>query len=165
MTPASTSTALTVVPTPAPVEITELTPITPSQPPRSALPAPLQPMHSFHVLMGQWAARSGNNAFTTAALLPQGISPGIWAELSQMQAAVLRRLQQQQQNWVNGCAGLAQDYQQGKRANSMSKLLEQQCNLVAQFGQLLSQQAVDLVGLQENIEVNYGYWIAQKRDN
>ncbi|MNL85673.1 hypothetical protein D3C87_2140700 [compost metagenome] len=43
----------------------------------------------------------------------------------------------------------------------MSKLVEQELDLLARFGLLLSNQWVDLVTLQENIEVNTGYWVAQ----
>ncbi len=129
---------------------------------RAAVPAPLHHVQTFHILMGEWAARSSGNATTTAAMAPMGLNTELWKELEHMQAAIVRRLQEQQKGWMNGYAALAQEYQQGRRANTMSKFVEQQFNLVAQFGQLLSKQATDLVGLQENIEVDYGYWVSQK---
>ncbi len=49
-----------------------------------------------------------------------------------------------------------------KGANTMSKLAEREGNIVAQVTQILSSQATDLVGLQENIDVDYSYWINQK---
>lgn len=167
-TASNTTNAVALVPAPASpptTAITEVVPIAMAQTAhatRSATPGPMQHMQSFQILMGQWFSRSSGNAASTAALLPQAWNTDIWQEMGQMQAAVLRRLQQQQQAWVVGCTSLAKEYQEGKRANTMSKLVEQQCNLVAQFGQLLSQQATSLVGLQENIEVDYGYWVSQK---
>jgi hypothetical protein len=47
-------------------------------------------------------------------------------------------------------------------ANTMSKLVERESNIGVQFGQLLGAQLTDLVGLQENIEVDYSYWINGK---
>lgn len=165
LTTASNISPRTSTPVPALPPAVEAVPIAMAQASRAtraATPAPLQQVQSFQILVGQWAARSSGNAATTAALLPQSLSPDVWQEMLQMQAAVLGRLQQQQKNWASGLSALALEYQQGKRANTMSKLVEQQFNLVAQFGQLLSKQATDLVGLQENLEVDYGFWVAQK---
>ena len=44
----------------------------------------------------------------------------------------------------------------------MSKLVEQEFNLVGQLVQLLSNQATNLATLQENVEVDYGYWVHEK---
>jgi hypothetical protein len=162
---ATVSNAVALVPAPALPPMAEIVPIAMAQTAkatRAATPPPVQHLQSLQILMGQWMARSSGNAANTAALLPHVWSTDLWQEMGQMQAAILRRLQLQQQAWVAGCTGLATEYQEGKRANTMSKLVEQQCNLVAQFGQLLSQQATSLVGLQENIEVDYGYWVSQK---
>jgi len=74
----------------------------------------------------------------------------------------VQRLQQQNEAWLKGCAILLQDYVQIKDANTMSKLVEKQYNLVAQWNQLLGSQATNLMGLEENIEVDYGYWASQK---
>ena len=151
------STALTVVRAPVPPTVTETEPTaTPQATRASRAAAPLPHTPAFQVLMGQWTGRSTKTA-VAAALLPLGFRVDLWLELAQMQAAVLRRLQQQQQAWVSGCTGLAQEYQQGKRANTMSRLLEQQGNLFVQFGLLLNKQATDLAGLQKNTDVGDGY--------
>lgn len=150
------STALTVVPAPVPPTVTETVPIATPQATRARRTAPLPHTQTFQVLMGQWTGRSTKTA-VAAALLPLGFRVDLWLELAQMQATVLRRLQEQQQAWVSGCTGLAQEYQQGKRANTMSRLLEQQGNLVVQFGLLLNKQATDLAGLQQKTDVDDGY--------
>jgi hypothetical protein len=44
----------------------------------------------------------------------------------------------------------------------MSKLAEREGNIFGQAAQILCSQATDLVGLQENIAVDYGYWVSEK---
>jgi hypothetical protein len=75
---------------------------------------------------------------------------------------VAARLQLLQQGWLHGWNEWMQDYAQLKRANTLSEYAEQQFNLMAQFGALFKKQASDLLNLQENVEVGYGYWVAQK---
>jgi len=90
------------------------------------------------------------------------MDPQIWSDLLQLQAAVMQRLQQQNRAWLKGCAILMEDYAQIKQANTMSKLVEKQYNLMAQWSLLIGNQATNMIGLQENIEVDYGYWASQK---
>ncbi|ABM40180.1 hypothetical protein [Polaromonas naphthalenivorans] len=131
--------------------------------PESSKPAPLRHVQTIVNLSNQWAARNANNSAISAGLLPHAMDADTWKELLAMQAAVLQRLQDQQKSWVAGVTSLAQDYAQIKQAKTMSKYAEQQFNLIAQFGQLVSAQATALMGLQENIQVDYGYWAAQKQ--
>jgi L-lysine 2,3-aminomutase len=56
--------------------------------------------------------------------------------------------------WVYRCAHLRQ-------ANTMSKLAEQEINLFMSAGQIIGNQFVNLTNLQENFQVNYGYWLEQ----
>ncbi|MES2943558.1 MAG: hypothetical protein V4772_11885 [Pseudomonadota bacterium] len=131
--------------------------------PESAKPAPLRHVQTIVNLSSQWAARNANNSAISVGLLPAALDADTWKELLAMQAAIVQRLQDQQKSWVEGINGLAHDYAQIKQANTMSKYAEQQFNLIAQFGQLVSAQATALMGLQENIQVDYGYWAAQKQ--
>lgn len=130
--------------------------------PDAAKPAPFRHAQTLMNLTGQWAARNASNSAVSAGVLPLAMDSQTWQELLAMQAAVVQRLQQQQKSWVTGLNGLVQEYAQIKQANTMSKFAEQQFNLMAQFGQLVSLQTTALMGLQENIEVDYGYWAAQK---
>ncbi|HSV48186.1 MAG TPA: hypothetical protein VLJ58_20515 [Ramlibacter sp.] len=129
----------------------------------TATPAALQFARTLHGLVGQSMARSAGNGAATAALLPMAATRlDTWHDLMAIQRAVLQRLQQQQQGWLQGWAEWAQQLALLKRANTMSEHAEQQYNLMAQAGDLLKTQATDLLSLQENIEVDYGYWVAQK---
>ena len=67
-------------------------------------------------------------------------------------------MQQQQQRWAQGCASLMQDYARIPQANTVSKLVEKQYNLMAQWMQLLGDSTTGFINLMENIEVAYGYW-------
>jgi hypothetical protein len=113
-------------------------------------------------MIGRNVARLVHNGMSTAGMAPRFFEPGIWEELVQMQGAIFQRLEMQRRAWLEGCAILMQDYVQIRQANTMSKLVEKQYNLVTQWHQLLGDQATNLLGLQENIQVSYGYWISRK---
>lgn len=127
-----------------------------------AVPAAIEHALTTYALLNRRLARTANNGLFTTGLATHFMNPQTWDELLQLQSAVMQRLQQQNQAWLKGCAILMQDYIQIKQANTMSKLVEKQCNLMMQWSQLLSSQATNLMGLQENIEVDYGYWASQK---
>jgi len=128
------------------------------------LTQPIAFQHSLKVqnLLSNWAAGAADKSIATSQLLAFGLNTETWGELLQLQQAVQQRLQQQQQNWWRGWAAWAQQCTQIKNANTMSKLVEQEFNLVGQLVQLLSNQATNLATLQENIEVDYGYWVHEK---
>ncbi|MGC4061566.1 MAG: hypothetical protein QM749_12260 [Aquabacterium sp.] len=138
---------------PTPPEV--VAPITPT--------APLMRAQKMNMMMGQLMARSMSNQVSSAVVLPTSLDPDTWSELSMIQQAVVRRLQQQQKDWVQGCESIALEYSQLKLANTMSKFVEQEYNIVAQFGTLLSSQAASWFSLMENIQVDYAYWLSQKR--
>ncbi|WP_354683774.1 hypothetical protein [Cupriavidus necator] len=128
----------------------------------AAHPAALQQALTLHALLGGWATRAVGNGVAAASLGPFAVDAQTWTELFQLQAAIIRRLHDQQQQNLQGWAGWLQERAQVRRANTMSKLVEQEFDLLARFVLLLSDQAVDLVTLQENVEVNTGYWLGQK---
>jgi hypothetical protein len=113
-------------------------------------------------LQSSWAARSLKNASATAQLFAMGMDAETWHELMQMQQSAWQRLLTLQTKWAGDWKGWIEYSQQIKGANTMSKLAEREGNIGAQLAQLLSNQATDLVGLQENIHVDYSYWIHQK---
>lgn len=114
-------------------------------------------------LTQKYAASMANNSALTLTLTTRLWDPTVWSESMQLEAAIMRRLHAQGLNWRKGCTTLIEDYGQLRQANTMSKLVEKQCNLVSQFALLLSSQATDFVALLENIDVDYGYWASQKK--
>jgi hypothetical protein len=120
---------------------------------RHAAPAP---RHS--QLLGNLASRHQHNLGASLALLPALAHSHTWYSLAQLQAASLQKLIAQQDSWLAQWQGWLHSAGQLQQANTVSKLLEQEINLALRAVQIVGQQAVDLASLQENLEVNYGYW-------
>ena len=132
----------------------------------ASLPAAMPHMRKAADVLGNWAARAAGTGFATAALLPWRIDsqswPQIWQELWQMQDSVWQRQRQLQDNWLQGWLAWSNECTQARGANTLSKLVEQEFDLVAQWQELLSGQATDVVSLLENLEINYAYWVNEK---
>jgi hypothetical protein len=128
----------------------------------AASPAALRHAQTLAMLMSQAAARFAGNSAASVALVPLALRADTWTELFAMQDAVWQRSRELQQDWLQGWAGWLQEYADLNRANTLSEHLEQQFNLVAQVGSLLKDQIADVLNLQENIQVGYGFWMAQK---
>lgn len=126
------------------------------------VPAAIGHILKAHSMLSRSIGRTLSNGMFTAGLATHFMEPQLWSDVTQMQNAILQRLKQQGDSWLKGCAILMQDYVQIKQANTMSKLVEKQYNLVTQWNQLIGDQTTNLMGLQENIEVDYGYWASQK---
>ncbi len=113
-------------------------------------------------LQSDWAARALRNASATAQVFAAGIEPDDWEELLQMQYAAWQRLFTLQSNWVEDWKSWIRYCDLIKGANTSFKFVEREGNIVAQCVQLVSSQAADVIGLQENIDVDYSYWINEK---
>ena len=116
------------------------------------------PQHGHAQLLGNLAARGQHNLGASLAMLPALAHTDTWLSLTQLQAASLQRLIAQQDSWLTQWQGWFHSACQLSQANTVSKLLEQEINLTLRAVQILGQQTVDLASLQENLEVNYGYW-------
>jgi hypothetical protein len=127
------------------------------------MPAPMMRAQKMGMMMGTLMTRSLNNQAASATVLPTQMDADTLREVSMIQQAIVKRVQQQQQDWMAGCQGIMQEYSQLKLANTMSKFVEQEYNILAQFGALVSSQTASWVGLMENIQVDYAYWISQKQ--
>lgn len=127
-----------------------------------AAPAALQQAQNLGSLLGQAVARSAGNTAATLAMLPLALRPDTAAELLELQFAVAGRVQQMQQDWWQSWNAWLAEFGELRRANTMSEQLEQQYNIGEQFTALLKSQASDVLDLQENVQVDYGYWMAQK---
>jgi len=124
--------------------------------------ATLQHAIKVPMLLGGWAARAGTSSIDTAKLFAFGMNLQTWGELIEMQQAVVQRLMQQQQALLQGMAAWNRERAEIKAANTVTKVVEQEFNLIGQIGVLLSDQMTNLMALQENIEVSYAFWLNQK---
>jgi hypothetical protein len=130
------------------------------------VPTPSASLHQqvlkAHNLMAGWAARSAATHIAAARLFAFGMNTQTWTELLLLNEAAWQRGWKLQENWLRGWKAWSQECRRVRRANTMSKFVEQEFDLLAQLGHLLSDQATDLVTLQENIDVDYGYWVNEK---
>ena len=125
---------------------------------------PVARASKLQLLISQVAMRGMAQGATAAAVLPLRFDPGTWHEVMALQQAVVQRCWQQQKGWLEGLAALAQEHSRLKEANTLSKYVEQEYNLVAQFGALVADQMSQWAGLLENTQVDYGYWMAQRAE-
>jgi len=124
--------------------------------------APLANTMKANALVQRQAARMLHNSVLSAGLASRLADPQVWSEWLQLQGAVMQRLHQQNLDWRQGCAILAEDFALIRNANTMSKMAEKQGNFFSQWTLLLTNQATSLFELMENIHVDYGYWASQK---
>lgn len=131
---------------------------------QAALPQPLfiDYLQKRNSLLSRHLAQTAFNGWTAAARLSFSTRPKTWQELLELQQAVAQQVQQLHQGWMQGWAGWLGEFDQLKRVNTMSKLVEQEFNLAAQCLLLLQGQATDWTNLLENVEVNYGYWLSEQ---
>ena len=113
-------------------------------------------------LQSDWATRAMHNASASAQVFALGIDAESAEELLQMQHAAWQRLFTLQSSWAQEWKNWIQYSDLIKGANTTFKFVEREGNIVAQCVQLLSKQAADLMGLQENIDVDYSFWINEK---
>ncbi|HSV77865.1 MAG TPA: hypothetical protein VLK85_01495 [Ramlibacter sp.] len=125
-------------------------------------PKPLQQAQAFATLIGQSLARSGATAAASATLLPLASRADVGAEWIDLQFAVLQRAGEMQQQWMGSWQAWLREYAELPLAETLSEHMEQQYNLVEQFAAQLKSQAADVVEFAENVQVDYGYWVAQK---
>jgi hypothetical protein len=95
-------------------------------------------------------------------LAPLGAAPATWLSLLALQQASVQKLLEQQNACLNDWREWWSTAQQLPRANTLSKLLEQEVDLALRVVQICGNQAVNWASLQENLEVNYGHWANQQ---
>lgn len=95
-------------------------------------------------------------------LVPFGAVPALWTSFAALQQAFVQKVLEQQNDCLKDWCGWWETVQQLPRANTLSKLLEQECDLALRAVQICGDHAVNWAGLQENLEVNYGHWASQQ---
>ncbi|MGE7414333.1 hypothetical protein [Methylobacterium tarhaniae] len=114
------------------------------------------------VLVSELATRSAANAVGTAQLLAESPDSRTINELYEMQGAFVKQLWKIDQDWR---AGLMRIYERSlllRQANTMSKVVEQDFNLIGQYTDLVSNYTTSVATLVENTNVGYSYWLTKK---
>jgi len=84
--------------------------------------------------------------------------PTVAQEAVELSAAISRQWMSLHAAWLDGLAEISREMVQGTEANTVSKFVDQEVNLVQQGLQLVSTQATATVRLLENIQVNLAWW-------
>lgn len=138
----------------------------PEQPGRAgapSTPAPLKRLNAYHTLASNLAARQARMVQDWWTLACNPVADGsLLVEMLQMQQAVFQRLAAQQAETVQGLAAIAVGAGHVRKANTLSKLMEDEYDLAAQFNALLVAQFTAWVELAENVQVNAGYLLTRK---
>lgn len=110
----------------------------------------------------QMSAMISNRADETV-LFSISFDNEIFLERLQFQQAVFNRIFENQKSWFTGIAGIIQEYMGLKEANTLSKHVEQECNIIGQWSALITRQVASWTEMLENFQTDYDYWISQKR--
>jgi hypothetical protein len=140
--------------------------VTPNQP--DSAPPPVAHLMRASEVQYARVSRGYGIAAATAELVASRAASGRFdadtlRELMQLQMALCRRTASMADSWIKEWSAWWDYAGQTKGINTASKLAERQTNIIAQMMLLMGSQVTDLVGLQENTEVNFAYWISQKR--
>jgi hypothetical protein len=107
-------------------------------------------------------SRTWNNMQAAWRLTPVGVAPATWASFAALQQASAQKLMEEQRDWLNEWRDWWSTAQQLPRANTLSKVMEQEFNLTLRLVQMFGNRAINWANLQENLEVNYGQWAKQQ---
>ncbi|MCB1894647.1 MAG: hypothetical protein H6945_16950 [Zoogloeaceae bacterium] len=124
---------------------------------------PMQHASAFHELLGRAAQRQFQiqQATLTAMLSPRP-DFSLIAETIQMQQAALARIATVQTESIRKIAELTAGATGIRKANTLSKLVDQEYDLVSGFGAILAEQTTAMVELLESLQIGYGYLVAQR---
>jgi len=76
--------------------------------------------------------------------------------------AMVKQWQTLQAHWMDGLTELAQEMGEIRQANTVSKYVDQEMNLVQQSLALVSNHATATARLIENTQVNIAWWLSQR---
>ncbi len=108
------------------------------------------------------AALCATNAVGTAELLSVRPTPDVIDDLFAMQAAFARQLWSIDLEWRTGLMRIAEGTLALRSANTVSKIMEQDLNLIGRCGDLMTVYATKTAALIENTSVGYSFWLSKK---
>jgi hypothetical protein len=112
-------------------------------------------------IQSNWLARAIRNGAAAAQLWGRGLDARNLDELYGMNQASWQRLRDLQTGWAADWTAWLDYASTLKGANTTSKLVEREGNILAQAVAQINAQATDLAGLLENIDVGYSYWLQE----
>jgi len=94
----------------------------------------------------------------TAALPALAGDPSVAQEALALAIAMTRQWVSLHAAWVDGLAEIAREMSEVREANTVSKFVDQEVNLVQQGLSLVSSQTTATIRLLENFQVNLAWW-------
>jgi len=94
-------------------------------------------------------------------MLTAAQNPTVFGNLLAFQSALTQRMTQQFNTWVHDWQHLLHDAGEGHGANTMSKLMEQEYNIVARMSALQMAHVSAVAQLLENAQVDLAYLLSQ----
>lgn len=120
------------------------------------------PQASAVLALGNQLGRQVQNLSASCQLGPQMLSGQGWQSWLALQHAAGQKwtdqLRQNGDDWLDWFQSL----QQLPQARTVSRLVEMECNVLLRAAELAGTQLVNFAVLQENLEVNYGYWASRQ---
>lgn len=127
---------------------------------------PLRHLSALHGALGDMGARQVHLCHgLLASLLKPVPDASVLLDLMQMQQVVLQRLSTLQNQFMADLGDLMAGAATVGRANTVSKLMDQEYDLVARFNALVVAQFTALLELTENVQVNAGYLLTRKAED
>jgi len=124
---------------------------------------PMLHLGAFHSVLGSIASRQvqlGQKLLTSAFRPAPGAS--MLVDALQLQQAIVQRLMAQQTQFMDELAEIAAGAAHIKKANTLSKLMDQEYDLFSQFSALLSAQATAFMELMESAEIGFGVLLSRR---
>lgn len=132
------------------------------------VPWPLMPMaraQAAQSMLRQVAMSRSAQAMQTATALPAlAFDPQALQQMLALSGAVVQQWMSLQAQWLDGLTELGQEAGELRQANTVSKYVDQEMNLVQQSLALVSAQTTATARLMENLQVNLAWWLSQRAD-
>jgi hypothetical protein len=129
----------------------------------AALPAPAARGLALQSVLTRLASSQPTQALQAGMALPGlALDPGMLREGMALAQAATKQWMGLQAQWLDGLAELAEEMGQFRQANTVSKYVDQEMNLVQQSLALVTTQATATARLAENIQNNLAWWLSQR---
>jgi hypothetical protein len=128
----------------------------------AALPGPTARGLALQSVLTRVASGQPAQALRATLALPgMALDPGVLREGMALAQAASQQWLSLQGQWLEGLSELAAEMGEFRQANTVSKYVDQEMNLVQQTMALLGAQTTATVRLAENIQNNVAWWVSQ----
>lgn len=125
--------------------------------------APVARATALQALCTQLASRGSAQSLQAGLAWPNlAFDPTAWTEGLALAQAAAKHWANLHTTWVEGLNEIAAEVSELRRANTVSKFVDQEVNLVQQSFALATNQLTASVRLMENVQNNVAFWMSQR---